>query len=212
MSKRLLLARSDHDGGNHYLFAYCEEVIGEAVRLGWRVEKAENENAARKNFISRLANRPDFVFINGHGSESEVFGHEDAILLSVRDAGLLSGAVSFIRSCAALKILGKNAAEKGAKAVIGYDSEFWIPRINEYASRPLLDPSAKPVLEASNAVPLHLLRGSTATEAVEASHRMAYSAMRGMLTRNEPYDSPAMMALISNDLALGLAGDGNAKA
>lgn len=97
--------------------------------------------------------------------------------------------------------------KKGAKAVIGYRDDLWIPRINEYEATPLRDPSAKPVLQVSNLVALKLLKGATAQEAVEASRRKTDELILDMLRRHEPYDSPTLVALLSNDAAIGFAGD-----
>ncbi len=210
MAKKLFLTRSNHDIGNAYLHAYSDAILNEAELRGWHVEKAENDKNTRQNVSSRLENKPSLAVFNGHGSEKEVFGIEDAPIVDSSNSHLLSGTICFIRACGCLAGLGAEAVKKGAKAVIGYKGDFWIPRVNEYQATPLRDPSAKPVLDASNAVPLKLLKGATAKEAVEASKKKANEAILHMLVREEPYDSPALKALINNNRFLELQGNENA--
>lgn len=212
MSRKLFIARSGHDIGNSYLFAYSQAIIDEAERRNWRVEKADGGDDCRNNVTARLSNGPQLAVFNGHGSEDEVCGHKDEVVIDSSNAGLLQGTVSFIRACGCLNGIGRSAVKKGAKAVVGYRGDFWIPRVNEFAATPLRDPSAKPVLEASNAVAYRLLKGARVKDAVEASKARANNAIRQMLTRVEPYDSPALRALVNNNLLIDFEGDQNAVA
>lgn len=207
MNKKLFITRSNHDIGNTYLSAYSQEIIEEAQLQGWRVEKAENENNEKKNVSSRLTNKPNLVVLNGHGSEEEVCGYQDKVILDSSNSKLLSETICFIRACSCMNGLGKDAVKKGAKAIVGYAGEFWIPRINEYEATPLKDPSAKQVLETSNLVALKLTKGATVREAVRASKEKARELMFEMITREEPYDSPALKALVNNNLLLAYQGD-----
>lgn len=212
MTKKLFIALTDHDPGNSYLRAYSQEIIAEAENRNWHVEKAEGKDNNPETVRSRLANKPSLVVLNGHGDENEVLGYKNEVILSTSDVGLLKGSVSFIRACGCLNGFGKQAAKKGARAVASYRGDFWISRVNEYGAKPLQDPSAKPVLEASNVVALKLLKGASVAEAVSASKRKANEAILGMLTREEPYDSPALKALISNNRLLDFEGEGTATA
>jgi len=207
MTKKLLLARSDHDIGNHYLFMYSQEIVTEAEARGWSVERADNDRNTRKSVHSRLSNKPNLVVLNGHGSDDEVYGFKDEVVLGPYDSALLSGCVAFIRACASLNGLGVRAVKSGAKAVAGYRGDFWIPRIHEYHATPLKDPSARPVLEASNLVPLRLLKGASVQSAVEASKKYSFELISRMLTSGEPYDSPSVRALINNQALLGFEGE-----
>ena len=70
MDKRLLITRSRHDPANQYLYAYSDEIIEDAQKLGWKVETAEDEKNNEQEVASRLAkNKPYFVFLNWHGTE-----------------------------------------------------------------------------------------------------------------------------------------------
>jgi len=211
VTKRLFLTRTQHDFGNRYLYAYSQGIIDEAEGKGWAVERAENEKYTRKNVSSRLSNGPDLVVINGHGSETAdvVFGFNDEPVLDSENSCLLAGSISFLRACGCLAGLGKRATEQKAKAVIGYRDDFWIPRVHEREANPLNDPSARPVLEASNAAPLRLLHGATVEEAVQASREKTSKAIFRILTRQEPYDSAALKALNGNEIDF--EGNGSAR-
>lgn len=100
MNRKLLLIRTNHDIGNSYLYAYSQEIMEEARMRGWKVERAENEEAQSQIVFSRLNNRPHLVMINGHGTQNEVCGHKDAVLLGMGDSHRLANAVTFIRACA----------------------------------------------------------------------------------------------------------------
>ena len=212
MSKRFFLTRSRHDMANHYLYAYSNEVLDCAVTKGWRVEKAEDEDNNRRNVQSRLSKGHDLITFNGHGNERSVFGHANEELVGESEAGLLKDAVVFIRSCSSLAGLGRTAVAKGARAVVGYRGEFWFPRVHEYEARPLQDPSAKPVLDASNAIPLRLLHGASVQEAVESSKSKSDEHILKMLSSSEPYDAAALRALVNNAVLLGYEGQPNARA
>lgn len=211
MRKLFLLTYSDHDIGNAYLAAFSKLLEPEAVAHGWSVEKAVGAENTQKNVMARLKRHPDFCAFNGHGNENELYGHFNEIVLKPSDAAGLAGSVAFIRACGCLAGLGKAAVKAGAKGVVGYRGDFWIPRVNEYASTPLKDPPARLVLEASNAVALKLLKGGSASEAVEAGRAKAREAILRILTREEPYDVPALKSLVNNDALLDFEGDAGAK-
>ena len=211
MSK-LLISRSRHDACNEYLYAYSEEIITSAKSRGWQVERADCTDNTKANLSSRLANKPQLVVLNGHGSADEVYGHDDQATISRGNSHVLAGTVSFIRACGCLGGLGKAAVKAGAKAVAGYNGDFWISKTNKYAARPLQDTTAKPVLDASNKVALKLVKGSTVKEAVEASKALTNELVLKMITREEPYESATLKALMFNSLQLGFEGEGTSKA
>ena len=211
MEKRLLLTRSRHDIANQYLFSYSEEIISDAKALGWHVEKAENEKNTAEELHSRLKNKPNFVFFNGHGNDSSIHGHNNETIIDISSASLLTGTIAFARSCSALKVFGKEAVKSGCTSFIGYEGLFLIPRVFEYESSPSINPAAKPVLEVSNIVGKLLLKGCTVQTAVNASQAKACSLMLKMLSSNEPHDKAAFTALYQNSSALSFAGDPNAR-
>lgn len=190
--------------------AYSEEILEDAKQRSWKIEKAEFTENEKKNVASRLANKPNLVVFNGHGTPDAICGDRDNPVLESSNAHLLAGTISFIRACACLGKLGQKAVQSGAKAVVGYSGDLWIPRMNEMEATPLSDPTAKPVLDSSNTVAFKLLKGATVSEAVSASKNKANKEIMQILSRDEPYDSPALRALVINNINLNFEGNADA--
>jgi len=209
---RLLLTRSRHDVANQYLYAYSEEIIGDALEHGWKVDRVENEHCVEAELDSRLEkNRPAFVFFNGHGSESSIHGNKNGKLVDIGSASKLSGTITFARSCAALKSLGGAAVEMGCTAFIGYSGSFIVPHTNELEATPIRDMVAMPVMEVSNLVGKHLLKGDGVQNSVDAAQAKARDIMLKMLSSTEPYHAATFRALYQNYLVLGFVGNPDAK-
>ncbi len=212
MTRKLFITRTEGDLGNSYLYAYSQQIIDEAKRLGWDVQKEEKEAVEESRIHSRLSSHYNLIIFNGHGEPNAVYGHEGEAVLSSADARLLSTSITYIRACAALSGLGKAAVKEGAAAVVGYRGDLWIPQVNEYKATPLKDPAAQPVMEVSNLVATKLLKGSSVTEAVEGAQHRTNSLVEAILLRNDFYDNPTLQALVYNDAVLGFEGNGNARA
>jgi hypothetical protein len=190
MERRLLLTRSRHDIANQYLYAYSEEIISEAGNRGWKVFKAEDRSNTASEFDSRLEkNKPNFIFFNGHGDDGAVSGIDNEILVDIPTASKLSGTVVFARSCSALSSLGKSAVESGCTAFVGYRGSFIVPHLDEYESLPLQNPLARPVMEVSNLVGLHILKGDTVANSVASAQNKAAELMLKTLASKEQYDA-----------------------
>jgi hypothetical protein len=208
---KMLITRPDDDIGSNYLFLWSGEVIDYAKKRNWAVEKAEYDKATRKEFESRIKNKPDFVFINGHGEEDLVHGHSREVIVDLANSSILKNTIVFARACNCLKGLGKESVARGCRAFIGYWKELWVPRLHSCESVPLQDPLAKPVLEVSNAVPIAILKGHTVEEAFNTSNALAEKHLLKLLTSNEQYDRVILRAMLNNASALGYEGDKNAK-
>jgi len=212
VEKKLLLTRSRHDHLNPYLYAYCEEIISDASVHGWQVNKMDDEDNTMETLHSRLSKISyNFVFFNGHGYPDCILGYQDKKILDVSDACLLKGCISYARSCDALSGLGAEAHKKGCLAFIGYKDKFLLPFVNEYASSPLKDPAAKPVMEVSNLIAKLLLKGTNVKTAVEAAKAKSVSLILKMLGSIEPFDSASFTALVHNHDSLGFEGNSDAR-
>ncbi|MEK6954464.1 MAG: hypothetical protein AABX01_05620 [Candidatus Micrarchaeota archaeon] len=214
--KKILIARPNYDNGTNYLFFWSEEIITEAKSSGYNVTDVRGDEVTQKNIIGRLNSvKPDFVFLNGHGSKDSYCGHNLEEVITLSSAEALANTVTFIRACNCLEELGEASIMKGGRAFIGYKKEFIIPFQYEYIARPLKDPMARPVLEASNQIPKSLINGSTASEAVDASHKFAKKQFLEILFSSkyseDLYLNGALMALVNNDLFLDMKGDKEAK-
>ncbi|MBI4214707.1 hypothetical protein HY546_01810 [archaeon] len=213
MKKRLLITRTRHDTVNQYLYIYSEDLITDAESRGWNLSRVEDEKATESEVESRLLKEAlDIVCFNGHGSDDAVYGYQDQKLVDVSSAGLLKDKVVFARSCSALNALGKTAVKAGCKAFVGYNGKFLISHTNEYAAKPLSDPTARRVMEVSNIVAKVILRGNSVKEAVNAAQLRAGELILKMFSSQEPYDAAAFRALYHNYGILSFEGNPEAKA
>lgn len=165
----MLVTRPEYDSGTRYLAAWALLVIREAETKGRTVYDLHGAQVDRREVESRVRKlRPDFVFLNGHGTARAVFGQDDVpLIIDGENDALLHGRVTYTVACASAADLGETVGAMSGSAYIGYDKKFGIVRHNQYINRPIEDPYAKPILEASNHVPLSLLKGHTCAEAVE---------------------------------------------
>jgi len=209
--KKMLIIRPDYDIGTNYLFKWSQKVIDVAEEKGWKTEKSDSEKATRKEFESRLKNRPDFVFINGHGNNELVVGHDSQPLADAKNCSMLKNTITFTRACNCLNSLGKKAVKKGCIAFIGYNKEFWIPRSHKFEAVPLKDPLAKPVIETSNIVPISIIKGNTIENSIANATSIAEKHILKLLISSEQQDRATLKAIINNMGALGFEGDAKAK-
>ena len=209
--KKLLLTRTRQGLGNQYLYAYSKAIVNDAEELGWVVNNLMDEKNNQKEIRSRLEkNDYNFVVFNGHGDDNSICGYNNECLIDVKSAHLLGKTVVFARTCSSVNCLGKEAVIGDCVAFIGYNSEFYIPHINEFEATPLNDPTAKPVLDVSNTVAQHFLKGCSVIAAVTAARNKAAKLMLKMLTSEEPYDGAAFRALFHNHSSLAFEGSPDA--
>lgn len=210
--KKLLITRPNYDKATGYLNAGSTQIIDAANDIGWVVYCVDGQKANKKEVQSKLEKiRPSLIVFNGHGSESEIFGHKSEVIIGIDSTVLLKDSIVFTRACDCLLQLGGSAVSNGCKAFIGYSSQFWIPTLKNYEATPQHDPVARPVLEASNVIPIKLIKNSTVQEAVEAARHNANKHILRLVQSEELYDRATLKALIQNDDCLGFKGDQNAK-
>lgn len=208
----MIIIRTNHDIATHYLYHWSESIIKKGEEKGFNPTKIEGSDINKENVEKRIkSRRPRAIFFNGHGNASAFLDNDKKVFLDIKSAGLFAGTVAFARSCDSLKELGKEAFKNGCRAFIGYKRKFLVARQNEMESRPLQDPVAKPVLEASNLVATSLIKGKTAGEFVNASHEYSANAALSLIYSKEPFASASLRAVINNDGALGFEGDAEAR-
>ncbi len=132
----IILIRTDNDTASFYLFSYCDEVIDKARKRGHKVITIDSENVKEGEVITRIKKiKPNFVFLNGHGSNSCFYGQKGEKVITREDAFVFKNKLVFARACNCLNGLGKEAVKQGCKCFIGYNSPFWIARIHEMETR-----------------------------------------------------------------------------
>ena len=168
---RIIVTRPQHDVTTKYLSSWAGEIIDLAKRKGVEVCDLAKEKANRAELEGRIKKlKPDIVFLNGHGSDNSVTGHDNGDLVNLsKNHDILNNKVTYALSCNSGKVLGKKVAEKEKTTYIGYADEFIFVGDSGYIAKPADDPKAKPFMEASNQVMVSLLKGNSAKESSERS-------------------------------------------
>ena len=169
---------------------------------GKKANTASFENAVKKS-------KPKLVFLNGHGDETVVLGHNDKPVLTEDNVGLIKGGMIYALACESLAVLGQIAVKKGVKAYIGYKEEFrWVGDPSR-TSTPDKDKNAAPFRKVCSILGKSLLSGIPAGKSVELTRLEYIRLIRNYGTSEDNYgDAPLIGLTLSLDLlALGMAGD-----
>jgi len=210
---RILIVRNDYDLITHYMHEWSKPVIEAARSKGIKVDTVDGPHVVTKEVESRINKvNPSFIFLNGHGDDCTFYGHKDQVLINKKNSCMLKNTLVFSRACNCAKELGRHAVNKDCcSSFIGYEYEFVNVRQTDTEVVPLRDDISKPIWESSNAVPLTLIKGSTAEESVQASHTKATNEMSKLIFSDEIGAIEVLKALIANDDALTYHGNGGAK-
>ncbi len=176
MEKTMLITRPKHELTVRYLFYWTKEVIKLAKEKGIKVWNLEGQRANRSEVESMLKNKkPSLVFLNGHGNDEAVAGHDDEVLLKAgENEGLLISKIVYALSCKSGKTLGVESVKKGALGYIGYKEDFLFVVDEDNTANPLKDKIAKLFLEASNQVMISLIKGHNIKAAHERSKKIFF--------------------------------------
>lgn len=174
MDKTLLITRPKHDVTVRYLFYWTKDIIKLAEERGIKVWNLEGERANRKEVESMLKNKkPSLVFLNGHGDDGAVTGHDDEILIEAGDNdSILINKIIYALSCRSGKKLGPESIEKGALGYVGYDDDFLFVTDPDKLADPLTDKVAGLFLKASNQLMTSLLKGHDIKDSHERSKKI----------------------------------------
>lgn len=179
----MLVTRPRHDAAVEYLYHWAEDVIRFAKGKGIGVIDCFGEKANRAEVSSHLAKQsPRLVLFNGHGNPDAIHGHGNEVLVDGGTSGMLKSKIVYAVSCMVASALGKNSCEKGCSAFIGYEQDFGFIKDAQRECTSAKDRFARPFREASNAVPIALIKGSTAGEAFEKSQRKYEELIREYAT------------------------------
>lgn len=211
---RLIVTRPQHDITTRYLSSWAGEIISFAKQKGVEVCDLAREKADKNEFEGRVKKlKPEVIFLNGHGSDDCVTGHDNHPLVNVQENyNILNNKITYALSCNSGKNLGPKVVESGATAYIGYSDEFVFMGDRNYAHRPIDDPKAKPFMEASNQVMISLLKGNSAKDASERSkNKFKDNHTRLLSSSADPDSLQAAQLLFWNMRRQVCLGDTNAK-
>lgn len=177
----MIITRPEHDPGTRYLSCWSKGIIKEAKKKNIDVTDLHKEKATKRELEGRLQKiSPMLVVLNGHGNDECVFGHDNEVLISLKNSHLLNGKITYAVSCNSAKKLGKSCDGQDT-AYIGYDEKFVFNLERRYLSDPLKDQRAAQFLHASNQVVLSLIKGHTAEESSRSSKRFFREAILKLL-------------------------------
>ncbi|MEK7496800.1 MAG: hypothetical protein AAB657_02740 [Patescibacteria group bacterium] len=168
---KMIVTRPQHDITTKYLSVWAGEVINFAKEKGVEVFDLFKDKANKNDFVGRVKKlQPEIIFLNGHGNDDCVAGHNDEKIVEVKNNhDILRDTITYALSCNSGKILGPKVVENNTATYIGYQDEFIFVGNMNYLSRPQDDPMAKPFMEASNQVMISLLKGNEAQDASKKS-------------------------------------------
>ena len=211
---RLIVTRPQHDVTTKYLSSWAGEIVEFAKKKGVEVYDLSREKANKVELEGRVRKtRPEMVFLNGHGSDDCVTGHDNNPLVSAgENHQILSGLITYALSCNSWKKLGPKVVENDNTAYIGYSDEFIFVADNNFVHKPIDDPKAKPFMEASNQVMVSLLKGNSVKDASDRSKNKFKDYFTKFLSSNADPDAlQAAQSLWWNMRNQVCLGDVNAK-
>lgn len=188
---KLIVTRPQHDVTTRYISSWAEEIISFAKKKGVDVFDLFKNKANKLQFEGRVNKiRPELIFINGHGNDCCVTGHDNLVLVEVdENQHILKDSITYALSCNSGKELGPKVVESGGKAYIGYTDEFIFVFDKDYVAKPLDDPKAKPFMEASNQVMISLLKGNSAEVSSIKSKNKFEENRKSLLSSDADQDS-----------------------
>jgi hypothetical protein len=156
------------------------EVIEFADSKGLIIKELNAEKANRKEFEKFVAKQhPAFIFLNGHGSDESIMGHNGEVLIRAgENEEILANSVVYALACDSAAKLGFSCVRNGTLAYIGYENKFAFLTDKNQECRPEEDKLANIFKEASNEIPLSLLKGKNAQHAYEGSQRKHMEMIR----------------------------------
>lgn len=212
MKKGILMTAPKHDITTEYLAIFSIPIEEACDKKSILCKSLKEKSANRKEFVKAL-NKIDcnFVFLNGHGSEKAIAGHDNEILIqSGENESLLKNRITYARSCEAASILGKKVTENNQSCFIGYTLPFEFYFDETWVGNPIKDNTARLFLESSNLVPLSIIKGNSAKESHERAKRQMLKNMKKVL-RTKSRESFAIAESLWNNY-LGQVILGNEKA
>ena len=212
MTKKFLITRPNYDLETSYLHDFSKEIVAKAHGdKNIHITDLENNNANRDKLEKSIAKEsPGLVFLNGHGDEESVCGHDYEVILDKNNVGLTKDKIVYALACDSLSELGKTAIEKGAKAYIGYRAKFMCARDPSRSSSPSKDKNALPFKKACFVLIDSLIfSGNTVSEAIELTKASYRDSIKSYSNSEDYYGDPPLIgfALTWDLVFLDMEGD-----
>ena len=92
--KYALISRPKFDETTTYLYIWASKIIAFLERLNFRVIDLKDEKANKKNIENALIKKnPLLVIFNGHGSPTEICGHNNEVLINLKNKEYLKSKI-----------------------------------------------------------------------------------------------------------------------
>lgn len=200
MTKSLLVTRPNHDDAVNYLYIWSQIVIDKAKKKKYLVCDLAKKEANKKNFYKALDNKPQLIFINGHGSSHIVTGHDNQQLVNAFEIdSRLSETIFYARSCMAGDRLGPSLIKHGVFAFIGYSQDYIMVSSEDSSKDPLNDKLASLFLQPSNSIMISLINGKTVKTADQKSKNAMRKNIR-LLLKSRLRDRQQIAAFLWHDI------------
>ena len=212
MKKGMIVSLPNSDLVTQYISYYSSFVEKEAENKNIPIKKLSGEDANMEEFnkvVSKL--NYSFIFINGHGSENEIFGQREPLLKIGINHKLMKDRVVYARSCNSALVLGKACVEDSNGCYIGYNLPFQFYNDGNWSGNPEKDPLAGLFIEPSNLIPISLIKGNSAEFADKNSKQMMLKRINKTLQENSEGAFQISLAMWNNYLGQVLLGNPNSK-
>lgn len=195
MARAVLITRPNHDVILNFLYYWSEEVVKLAKKKCFTLLDLKGDKSCKDKFESYIKkNDPVLLFFNGHGSEREISGHDDEVIVELGDNDkFLSGRIVYARTCDSAVELGKKCK---SKAFIGYSWRFIFYFNSKNVSNPTRDKLAARFLQPSNLVATTLLKGHTTEDAYNRSQEAMIKNLFKMLSSEASHEEKAVASFL----------------
>lgn len=186
----LLVTRPRHDNLTTYLYYWADAVVTLAKEKDFKIYDLAGDKAIQKEFISYMKKRkPDLLFLNGHGNENTLGGHDDdPILINGINHTVTASAIVYAISCSCASNLGPACVSAGAKAFVGYNRPYFLFTDDSSSTHPLNDSVAKLFLEPSNLLMTALIKGKSVGDAYGKSRENLIKKFRYAISSQATQD------------------------
>ena len=201
MRKGIIITMPQYDDVTEYFSQFSREIIKEAKKEGIPVKALVGNKATKLSFESVAKGFSySFAVLNGHGNNKEIFGQDKKVIIGEGiNEHLLFDRITYARACEAGVSLGRTITQLNKESCfIGYDFKFQFYADITWAGNPSKDNTARLFLEPSNAVPISLIKGKTATKAHEISKNIILKNLRKVL-KNVNSESLAIAEALWNN-------------
>ncbi|MBU3904984.1 MAG: hypothetical protein KJ906_02465 [Nanoarchaeota archaeon] len=197
----MLITRPNHDPETCYLYRWSEDIINFAHSKNVDVFDLSDKKSNRSDFESYLNKRkPGLVIINGHGTETEILGQDNKVLIKADDnEDVLESKIVYSRTCASAKILGPKCIDSGTIAFIGYTGNFLFVFNSSKVSNPETDEIGNIFAKSTNIIPISLMKGNKVEDAVSKSVQIMKEQI-DYYSANDTLESPTILFCLRRNL------------